>query len=111
MMRSNRLPWAAIIVALSASLVSAGAIAQTRPNVIFIMTDDLGYGDIGVYGGNDIATPRLDRLARDQPPESADPLPAPGRGGRLKTALVCIVAGTLLMAGLLVFIFKDVQSI
>ena len=35
------------------------------PNVIFILTDDQGYGDLGVYGASDILTPNLDKLARD----------------------------------------------
>lgn len=34
-----------------------------RPNVLFIVADDLGYGDLGVYGSKVIATPNLDRLA------------------------------------------------
>jgi arylsulfatase A len=34
-----------------------------RPNVVFILADDLGYGDLGCYGGTDIRTPRLDALA------------------------------------------------
>lgn len=34
-----------------------------RPNVVFIMADDLGYGDIGPYGQSFIRTPHLDRLA------------------------------------------------
>ncbi len=36
-----------------------------RPNVIFIMTDDVGYGDLGSYGGPDISTPVLDLMARE----------------------------------------------
>lgn len=41
--------------------------AQTtgRPNVVLIITDDVGYGDFGAYGAPDIKTPNIDRLARD----------------------------------------------
>ena len=41
------------------------AIAAKRPNLIFLMADDLGYGDLGVYGGQIIATPHIDRLAHE----------------------------------------------
>jgi arylsulfatase A-like enzyme len=36
-----------------------------KPNVVFIIMDDLGYGDIGSYGVTDARTPHLDRLARE----------------------------------------------
>ncbi len=36
-----------------------------RPNIIFIMADDLGYGDIGCYGQKEIQTPNIDRLAAE----------------------------------------------
>ena len=39
--------------------------ASSRVNVILIMTDDMGYADLGSYGGKDVKTPILDRLARD----------------------------------------------
>jgi hypothetical protein len=35
------------------------------PNIVFIMADDLGYGDIGPYGQTKIRTPNLDRMARE----------------------------------------------
>src|SRR5262249_31450433 len=39
--------------------------APARPNVVLIMSDDMGYGDLGSYGGTDIKTPSIDSLARD----------------------------------------------
>ena len=39
--------------------------AERKPNVIVILADDLGYGDIGCYGAQDIATPNIDRMAKD----------------------------------------------
>lgn len=34
-----------------------------KPNVIFILADDLGYGDVSAYGATKISTPHLDKLA------------------------------------------------
>ena len=39
--------------------------ASPRPNVIFIVADDLGYGEPACYGGRDIPTPNIDRLAAE----------------------------------------------
>jgi arylsulfatase A-like enzyme len=36
-----------------------------RPNIVFIMADDMGYGDLGCYGATKIPTPHIDRLADD----------------------------------------------
>jgi arylsulfatase A-like enzyme len=38
--------------------------AQSRPNVVLIITDDVGYGDIGSYGAPDVKTPHIDSLAK-----------------------------------------------
>lgn len=38
--------------------------SQDKPNILFILADDLGYGDLGVYGQTDYQTPHLDQLAQ-----------------------------------------------
>jgi arylsulfatase A-like enzyme len=54
-----------ILVALLSCLVVEAFAAETkRPNVIFILADDMGYSDLGCYGG-EIDTPHLDTLARN----------------------------------------------
>lgn len=44
---------------------AAHVLSQTRPNVIIIYADDLGYGDLGCYGHPTIRTPNLDRMAAE----------------------------------------------
>ena len=45
--------------------ISAPLRGADRPNIIFIMADDLGYGDLGCYGQQRIKTPAIDRLAAE----------------------------------------------
>lgn len=50
---------------LVALLLATSLAAQApKPNVVLIIMDDIGYGDLGSYGATDIKTPSLDRLAR-----------------------------------------------
>ena len=53
------------LYAFLSCFVSVVTAQNSRPNVIFILADDLGYGDLGCYGQQLIQTPNLDRLAKD----------------------------------------------
>lgn len=52
-------------VSLVEAVQPSGTNVQPRPNVIVIMADDLGYGDLSCYGGKTIRTPVLDQLASE----------------------------------------------
>ena len=45
--------------------VVPSADGATRPNIVFVLTDDMGYSDLSCYGGNFAPTPNLDRLATE----------------------------------------------
>ncbi len=81
--------WRAVMLGFFvASLVplqsSAGA---ARPNIIFLLTDDMGYGDVGCYGGDFVPTPNIDRLAAEGTKFTqfyvASPVCSPSRTGFL----------------------------
>lgn len=55
-------------IAVSNAMFNSNALAfdpPKRPNVIWIMADDLGYGDLGCYGQKTITTPNLDKMAAE----------------------------------------------
>jgi arylsulfatase A-like enzyme len=55
------------VLGLLAIIATAGRAVETppKPNIIFILTDDMGYGDPSCYGNREVKTPNIDRLARD----------------------------------------------
>lgn len=52
-------------IVLSTLLIASAAAAGDRPNIVYIMVDDAGYGDFGCYGQTKFATPNIDRLAAE----------------------------------------------
>ncbi len=57
---------AALLILLAHFALGAGACgAGTKPNIVLIYADNLGYGDLGCYGNKEIKSPRLDQLARE----------------------------------------------
>jgi arylsulfatase A-like enzyme len=73
------------LVALGASFNLHAAVPAARPNVIVFLADDMGYGDLSCYGGKQVPTPRIDRLAaegtRFTQYYSASPICSPSRCG------------------------------
>lgn len=65
------------------ALVAAALLQPGRPNIVFIMADDLGYGELGCYGQEKVPTPHIDRLAAEGVKMtryySASPVCAPAR--------------------------------
>ncbi len=54
-----------LVIMMLIMLAAPFALAKAQPNVIFMLTDDLGYSDIGCYGAKKVKTPHIDRLAEE----------------------------------------------
>lgn len=66
-MKPNRFTPLALsaVLTVSASLISAAEQTPDKPNIIVILADDIGYGDLSCYGARMVKTPNLDLLARE----------------------------------------------
>jgi len=104
------------IGALALALLAVVAVRATvhsrppshRPNILLVITDDQGYGDLGVHGNSRVHTPHLDRLAREGTQFSAfhvSPVCSPSRASLLtgryhyRTGVVDTYLGRSLMHG------------
>ena len=56
---------AVLLGSLGCLSLPLSAAAARQPNIIFILADDLGYGDVGCFGQKKIRTPNLDRMAAE----------------------------------------------
>src|SRR5689334_20090811 len=58
-------PFLILLAVLLVPVAAAGAEGRkpARPNILVIVADDLGYGDVGVQGGKAVPTPNIDKLA------------------------------------------------
>ncbi len=54
------------VAVIAARLLSpVNTLAADKPNIIYILADDAGYGDFGCYGGAQLPTPNIDRMATE----------------------------------------------
>lgn len=53
-----------LLVAACVALSLTQDVSAVRPNIVLIVVDDLGYGELGCYGGREIPTPEIDSLAK-----------------------------------------------
>src|SRR5438128_6923069 len=59
------LPRRTFLQAAGGGLASLASAQPRRPNVLLILSDDQGYGDLSLHGNRELTTPNLDRLAAD----------------------------------------------
>lgn len=56
-------PLIPLVLLFGTCMIHSATFAAEKPNIIFIMADDLGYGDLGCYGQTEMKTPHIDQLA------------------------------------------------
>jgi arylsulfatase A-like enzyme len=65
MRNPSRLQLLLLVAITLIGVTSSVVLANDKPNIIVVFTDDQGYGDLGCYGSETIRTPRIDQLARE----------------------------------------------
>jgi arylsulfatase A-like enzyme len=84
-MRLFLLRGAGVLLLVLAGVTGFAADTNRRPNILVVLADDMGLGDVGCYGGKQAPTPRLDQLAaegtRFTQYYSASPICSPSRAG------------------------------
>jgi hypothetical protein len=94
------MPCLSQVSVLLLALAAAWPLAASSPNVLLLFVDDLGYGDLGCFGRQNISTPNIDSLAADGIKFtqwlSADSICTPSRAA-LQTGRLPVRFGTLLL--------------
>ncbi len=110
---------AALVLSMTAHVESAVAPAKERPNVILVITDDQGYGDVGAHGNTMIQTPNLDRIFKESVRLTnfhVDPTCSPTRSALMsgrystRTGVWHTIMGRSLMSGEEVTIAEVLES-
>lgn len=60
----RRIGWMRYLLVAAGIILASAELRAEQPNILLLLADDLGYGDLGFQGGTDIPTPHLDALAR-----------------------------------------------
>jgi arylsulfatase A-like enzyme len=68
-MHTSSTAWLALLVSLACAIAAPASAQQSqKPNILFMLADNIGYGDIGAYGGGELRgapTPRIDQFATE----------------------------------------------
>ena len=67
-MHMSRNIWLGLLALLASVMVTPASAQQPKPNILFILADNIGYGDVGIYGGGELRgtpTPRIDQFAAE----------------------------------------------
>lgn len=84
-MRNSSLFYLLGVTVVTPACSTVGNVNSERPNIIFILSDDMGVGDLSIYGGQILPTPNIDKMAQEgilfTQYYSAAPVSSPSRAG------------------------------